>query len=148
MFAPGAVYVYRARKPGAVLGLPILGRHTAYVGQTRNLSMRHREHLHGGGRYGQEAKPWADLRPRRYVIFRMRRCPQWLLTTVEVTLIRLLWPVYNVQHNRPNPRRVTPRRALLQRRSRDAIGWSWHFTVAHAVALIAVATVVLIAVQS
>lgn len=140
---PGAVYVYRTRKPGALLGLPLLGRHTAYVGQTRNLSARHQEHMNGGGRYGQEAKPWADLSPRRYVVFRMRHCPQWVLNTVEVALIRLLCPVYNVAHNRGNPRRITPRRAKRQRLSRNTIGWSPYVTLGHLLGLLLAGVLVL-----
>lgn len=131
---PGAIYVYRTRKPGAVLGLPVLGRHTAYVGQTRDLPTRHAEHLHGGGRYGAAAKPWADLKPRRYVVLKLRSCPQWVLNLTEVLLIRLLLPAYNVQHNRGNPRRITPRTAARMRTAREVgFGWSPYVGLGHVV---------------
>lgn len=123
---PGEVYAYRTRKPGAVLGLPVLGRHFAYVGQTRNPKARHREHLEGGGRYGCVPKDWADLDPKRYVLFRMRHCPQWVLDLAEWLMIQLLLPVYNVQHNRANPRRIRPEVAKRQRAQRDRRGWSWN----------------------
>ena len=139
---PGAVYAYRTRKPGALWGLPLLGRHWGYVGQTRNLKARHREHMEGGGRYQCIPKEWADLEPRRYVLFRMEHCPQWLLDLVEVVAIRLLAPVYNVQHNRGNLRRIRPSVARLQRAARDGAGWSPHFTPAHLLALLALSAMV------
>jgi hypothetical protein len=120
----GEVYAYRTRKSHAVLGVPFLGWHWGYVGQTRNPKARHGEHLNGGGRYGKAAAPWSDLKPRRFVIFRMRRCPQWLLNFVEFLAIRLLCPVYNEKLNRGNPRRISRRRALRQRVMRDRLGWA------------------------
>lgn len=123
---PGAVYVYRTRKPGAILGLPLLGRHFAYVGQSRNLKARHREHLEGGGRYNCTPKPWADLDPKRYILFRMKHCPQWALDLVEWLVIQLLLPVYNDKMNRANPRRIPARVATRQRAQRDLRGWSWN----------------------
>lgn len=120
----GEVYAYRTRKSHAVLGVPFLGWHWGYVGQTRNPKARHGEHLNGGGRYGKAAAAWSDLKPRRFVIFRMRRCPQWLLNFVEFLAIRLLCPVYNEKLNRGNPRRISRRRALRQRFMRDRLGWA------------------------
>lgn len=140
---PGEVYAYRTRKPGALLGLPLLGRHWGYVGQTRNPKARHQEHLEGGGRYGCVPKDWADLEPRRYVLFRMRHCPQWVLDLVEVAVIRTFLPVYNVQHNRGNPRRIRPAVAHLQRLQRDRMGWSWNLRPAHLVGLLLAVSVVL-----
>lgn len=141
---PGEVYAYRTRKPGALLGLPLIGRHWGYVGQTRNPKMRDREHLEGGGRYGAAPKDWADLEPRRYVLFRLKHCPQWVLDLAEVVAIRLLLPVYNVQHNRGNPRRVKPAVARAQRRGREMtrMSWSPHFTPAHLAGLLLAAVVV------
>lgn len=129
----GEVYVWRTRKPGALLGLPLLGRHFAYVGQTRNPKARDWEHLKGGGRWGCVPKDWADLDPKKWVLFRMRHCPQWVLGAVEVFFIRVLLPVYNVQWNRGNLRRIRPEVARLQRQARDRLGvrWSPHFTPAH-----------------
>lgn len=152
---PGEVYAYRTRKPGAVLGLPLLGRHWGYVGQTRNPKARHGEHMNGGGRYGKPAANWSDLSPKRYVLFRLGHCPQWLLNLVELIVIRLLLPVYNDRMNRGNPRRITRRKAARQRAQRDFIvarggprGWSWNFTLGHALALVVLVVMVVRTLQS
>lgn len=116
---PGAVYAYWVRKPNAILGLPFLGRHCGYVGQTRNERMRDLEHKNGGGRYGRPAAAWSDLRPRRVILFRMKHCPQWLLNLVEWLAIKILMPVYNDRHNRTNPRRISRNRARFHRGLRD-----------------------------
>jgi hypothetical protein len=120
----GEVYAYRTRKSHAVLGIPFLGWHWGYVGQTRNPKARHGEHMNGGGRYGKEAAAWSDLSPRRYRIFHMRRCPQWLLNFVEFLAIRFLCPVYNEKLNRGNPRRISRKRARRQRSMRMRLGWA------------------------
>lgn len=118
------VYVWRCDKPYAVFGLPIIGRHFAYVGQSNNFRRRDREHLFGSLAYEAQVlpKPWSDLRPKRYavpVLFpgwrRARLAQEWLM-------IKLLLPVYPVQHNRTNPRRITPARARAQRTMRDRKG--------------------------
>jgi hypothetical protein len=131
----GEVYLYRTRKPGAILGLPIFGRHNGYTGQTRNPKARHEEHIQGGGRYGQEAKDWSDLDPKRHVLFRMRHCPQWALNLAERLAIYATLPVYNDKMNRHNPRRISLRAAHRQRMMRDATGWSWSFGLGHALTL-------------
>jgi hypothetical protein len=117
------VYIYRTRKPGALLGWPVIGRHTAYVGQTKSFGHRHRQHI---GKplphdpYASTGKPWADLGPRCY------RIPlpawRWLLWLVEWILIKMLLPVYNINHNKSNPRRITQYRAIHMRRTRDLQG--------------------------
>lgn len=139
---PGEVYAYWTRKPGAFWGFPVLGRHCGYVGQTRNPKARHREHLEGGGRYGCEAKPWADLAPKRHVLFRMKHCPQWVLDLVEWIFTKVLLPVYPVKMNRTNPRRISPAMARLQRAQRDRVGWSLTFTPAHLVGVLLLAAMV------
>jgi hypothetical protein len=122
---PAAIYVWRTRKPGAILGLPIIGRHFAYVGQSRNLAMRKREHLYGGGRYRQEAARWSDLEPKMYVLLKLPFCPQWLLNVLEVMFIQLLWPVYNDRFNRQNLRRISRRRSRNARTRREVTGQRW-----------------------
>jgi hypothetical protein len=122
---PGEVYAYRTRKPGAIMGLPFLGRHWAYVGQTRNPKMRHREHLYGGGRYGRMPASWSDLKPKKYVLFRLRYCPQWMLSGVELFFILVLWPAYNHVGNKANPRRISIKRARRARIRRDVAGVLW-----------------------
>lgn len=116
----GGVYVYRCRKPGALLGWPILGRHFAYVGETTSFYHRHLQHLDG--------QPWSDLAPRVYRI----PLPGWkpLLHAVETLLILLLWPVYNHSKNLWNPRRIDLKTARAMRRGRDGAGFGWVFRVA------------------
>jgi hypothetical protein len=121
---PGVVYAYRTRKSHAVLGLPFFGWHWGYVGQTRNERARDGEHLSGGGRYGKGAAPWSDLKPQRYVLFRMAHCPQWILNLMERIFVYLLWPVYNDKMNRWNPRRISRARARFHRSVRDRTGWA------------------------
>lgn len=138
----GEVYAYRTRKPGALLGLPIVGRHWGYCGQTRRPDIRDREHRFGGGRYGKLPASWSDLDPTRYVIFRMNHCPQWLLNLVELAVIRALFPVYNDRMNRANPRRVPRHVAAAHRVTRDQGGWTprigWDHLVILIIAIIAI----------
>jgi hypothetical protein len=139
---PGAVYVYRTRKPNALIGLPIVGRHFGYVGQSRNLKARHGEHLYGGGRYGKPPASWSDLKPKRYVLFKLPHCPQWLLDLMEFLFIRILFPVYNDKLNRGNPRRIDRKRAARMRVRRDVTRWSFYLGWQHlflAAALVIVA---------
>jgi hypothetical protein len=116
------IYVYRTQKPHAVVGLPFIGRHFAYGGRTNNPKRRDSEHLVGGGRYNAPPKPWADLRPRRYVVFRLKRRAELTTRLLELLVIRGLFPVYNVTHNMGNPRRIKPFKAARQRAHRDAYG--------------------------
>lgn len=119
--AGGGVYVYRTQKPHAVLGLPIIGRHTGYVGETNSFKRRDAQHLVGGGQYRSVAKPWADLRPKCYRI----SLPdwRWLRLLVEAVLIGVLCPVYNVKGQMPwNIRRVSLKRQAAQRFARDQFG--------------------------
>lgn len=101
----GGVYVYRCRKPGAIFGWPLIGRHFAYVGETTSFRHRHLQHTVGGGRYGHQAQPWADLDP--VCVLRIPLPPwKWLLHAVETLFILILWPVYNHKKNLWNPRRI------------------------------------------
>jgi hypothetical protein len=109
------VYGYRTRKPGAILGLPIIGRHWGYVGQTRRPAVRHLEHMTGRGRYNKGPANWADLDPERYVLFSLNHFPQWMLNGVELFFIFILLPVYNHKGNLGNPRRI---RLVVARRHR------------------------------
>lgn len=114
----GGVYLYRCDKPGAIFGLPFIGRHNAYVGETGSFRHRHQQHIAGGGTYNSKAKPWSDLNPKCY------RLPTWgwkpWLRLVETIVMLLTWPVYNDTKNRWNPRRITLGMAQAQRRARDA----------------------------
>lgn len=111
----GEVYAYRTLKPWLAV---VFRRHFAYVGKTRNPGMRDLEHRAGGGRYGQTAKDWADLDPRRYVVWSSPDVRDWRLSLMEWIFIRILLPVYNVQHNTGNPRRVKPWKAKEYRAAR------------------------------
>jgi hypothetical protein len=118
-------YVHRARKPHAPIGLPVIGRHTAYVGQSNSRAHRDAQHLLGGGTYRATAKSYADLDVKIYSL----PClfPNWRRARLvqEQLWIWLLWPVYNVQGNRWNPRRITPAAALRQRQARNSSsGWN------------------------
>lgn len=113
-------YVWRTRKPGAPLGLPIIGRHFGYVGETGSRYHRDRQHIHGGGRYGAVAKPWADLAPRCYPLPCLFPRWKWGRKIQEWFWIKLLLPVYNDKHNRSNPRRIKLGRQEAQRWARDA----------------------------
>lgn len=134
------VYIYRTRKPGAIFGLPIIGRHFAYVGETISFYHRGKQHLLGGGAYSVTQKSWSDLDPKCYYIPLLPW--KWLLRAVETITIGLTWPVYNIQKNRWNPRRITPQRARAQRDARDAKSWTWRFVTAlrpvHTVAIMAI----------
>lgn len=115
----GGVYVWRTRKPGAIWGLPIIGRHFAYVGETTSFSHREAQH--------RENQPWSDLEP--VCVLRIP-LPAWkpLLRAVETLLIVLLWPVYNHSKNLWNPRRIDLRTARLMRQARDR-GEMWVYRV-------------------
>lgn len=110
-------YLWRTRKPHALIGLPIIGRHNAYVGETSSRRHRDAQHLQGSA-YGAPAKDWADLDPRCYPLPMM--CPNaaWARKGQEWLYIKLLLPVYNVKHNGTNPRRITPAQARAQRAAR------------------------------
>jgi hypothetical protein len=112
-------YMHRTRKPHAPIGLPIIGRHTAYVGETGSRYHRDRQHRFGGGTYGATAKVYADLDLKIYPL----PClwPNWKAArkVQEWLYIKALFPVYNVQHNGTNPRRIKPRVAESQRWERD-----------------------------
>lgn len=115
------IYIYRTRKPGAVFGVWFFGRHFAYVGETLSFYHRGKQHLLGGGNYDVKAKDWSDLKPKCY---RIPLPPwKWLLRSGETLVISLTWPVYNIQKNLWNPRRISPARARAQRLARDTKNW-------------------------
>ena len=119
----GGVYIYRCRKPGARLRIPLLSWHFAYVGETTSFYHRDQQHRYGLGSYRTPAQPWADLSPYVWLRIPLPRW-KWLLRAVETLVILLVWPAYNVQKNRWNPRRIPPRMARDQRIARDrGIRW-------------------------
>jgi hypothetical protein len=138
----GGVYVWRTRKPGAAYNLPIISRHFAYVGQTSSFWHRDRQHRGwtqtiGGPRdplylMGTETpgKPWMDLDPAVYHVGLPNW--KWLRLAIEAMLIWALFPVYNVQLNRHNPRRITPYMAGVHRAMRDRGRRPINFRLVHA----------------
>lgn len=126
----GGIYLIRCDKPGALLGLPFIGRHNAYTGMTNSFYFRERQHFYGSSVYGSAAKPFSDLRPKFY-----RICPlpafitdekiigrriMWLIETV---FIWLTFPVYNVTQQPPyNLRKIKPHKADAQRVARMKLG--------------------------
>ena len=118
------IYVYRCRKPHAPVGLPFISRHFAYGGRTVDPKARDREHLVGGkGRFGVRApQPWSNLEPTRHVVFPLKSRTRLTTHLLEVLVIRGLLCVYNHQHNLANPRRISLRRARIQRVLRDKYG--------------------------
>lgn len=119
------VMKWKRRRPGIYLARtrkhlqPRGRRENGYVGLSNHLDRRQAEH-EGRGRYGAPAKPWIDLDP----VWLRLPLPwwmgfRWVLAPIEYVAIKALLPRYNDQHNRSNPRRVTPREQKAQRRQRD-----------------------------
>lgn len=150
---------WRRRRPGVYAWrtdrhLDLTRREWAYVGESVNVAMRDRCHMGTCGhrpsvvRYsmnngrpvslmvgkGCSAKPWTDLRPRRYTIIPL---PWWLgwkwvLRPLETLVILALAPRYNVAKNRWNPRRVSLSRQASQRAERNALTPAYRTKVAAA----------------
>lgn len=128
----GGIYAIRCRKPSAFLGLPLIGRHWAYVGLTNSFYHRKNQHLLGDVVYGQAAKPWSDLAPRFYKLLPLPTwithkgalfSGRWTLELLETLFIWLLIPVYNVSKQAPyNLRRISLRSAQRQRWARQQSG--------------------------
>lgn len=138
----GGIYLIRTRKPHAVLGLPIIGRHNGYVGLTSSYYHRERQHLLGGGVYNARRKDWADLEPKFYRLLPLPNW-RWLLELAEWVAIGLLLPVYNVKKQAPwNVRRISPRKAESQawgRAKRGPLDYLWRAAVRWALYLSVVA---------
>lgn len=126
----GGIYAWRTDKPHAFIGLPMIGRHWAYVGLTNSYYHRSGQHLRGSEVYGTKAASWSDLRPKCYKIFPM---PSLLthgalrraitLEKMETLFIRLLFPVYNEKKQwKFNPRKVSRAAAARERARRDELG--------------------------
>lgn len=115
---PGEIYGYRGLRPSGRRP-----RHWLYVGKSRDGKRRHRQHMGvrlPTDRFPAPGQPWNDLDPRRYVLWRSAKVRGWRLSLMELIFIRILAPVYNVQMNQGNPRRITPHMAKVQRAARDA----------------------------
>lgn len=111
-------YLVRTKKPHAPLGLPVIGRHNGYVGQTS--SRYHRDRQHMGLDPRVPASPWSDLDPRWWSLPSLpwwkwsRELSEWFWTIV-------LLPVYPVPKQAPwNLRRISKASAARARAARDA----------------------------
>lgn len=126
----------RRRKPGVYCYITRRhrggGREIGYVGKSRHLPSRDRDHR-GVGRYGHAEKPWVDLIVRR----RMLMLPWWLgwdwiTLFLETLAIWVLRPRYNTQKN-PRLSKVGPRMQAVQRMQRDnnpvqmQVHWRVHY---------------------
>jgi hypothetical protein len=133
----GGLYVWRTRKPHAILGLPFIGRHFAYGGMTNSYSCRELEHLTGRSprlRPAQYKVPanWSDLEPKCYRVLPLPdswtngRYGRVIVKALESALIGLTCPVYNETQQAPwNLRRISRARAARMRAERDTVGKSW-----------------------
>lgn len=86
------LYLYTTRKPSG------WGRHFGYAGITNSPALRDRQH---------RSKPWYRLVVRRRCVC-VGVMPRGLGLILEYALIKITRPVYNVQHNMSNRRRITP----------------------------------------
>lgn len=118
------IYLFRTRKPHAPFGLPIIGRHNGYVGQSNNYARRYEQHIRGGGRYNVRMKHWSDLQPRFHRILPLPRwmfeLTPWAVNMIEALCILVLLPVYNVKLNKHNLRRISLNRQRAHRFMRDS----------------------------
>jgi hypothetical protein len=132
-------YVVRCRRPGFIgrLNIPIISRHTGYVGESMHVRAREMQHRNGSKKYGAMPQPWSDLDPKWYAV---PLPPVRAITlAVEAFLIFLLWPVYNHKKNLWNPRRIPLSSAKRQRAQRDLIGWSFNLRPIHIAVWVALA---------
>lgn len=98
------------------------GRHNAYVGQTSSRYFRDNQHRYGDSRYGAAGKPWMDLDPKVYPLPCFFPRSRTAREVQEKLWIFLLLPVYNIEWNTKNPRRVKPATAQRQRWAREGRG--------------------------
>jgi hypothetical protein len=119
----GGIYLARTNKPYSIFGWPIVGRHNGYTGQSKAYRLRWQQHAQGGGKFKSVPKSWSDLDPEFYRILPL---PAWMferapriVNLLEGACIVLTAPVYNIQLNKWNPRRISKKRAEKQRRWRE-----------------------------
>lgn len=112
------VYVWRVRKPHAVFGLPFIGRHFGYLGQSS--SFYHRDRQHEGKDSRHPAASWSDLEPRVYRLPCLFPQWRWSRELSESAWTWLLCPVYPERKQPPwNLRKISRIRAANMREARD-----------------------------
>lgn len=124
----GGIYLARTNKPYSIFGMPLIGRHNGYTGQSNTYKLRWPQHVQGGGKFKSTAKPWSDLDPEFHRILPL---PAWLflhapkvVNFLEGVCIVLTAPVYNVELNKWNPRRISVEKQKKQRAWRNGtVGW-------------------------
>ena len=97
-----------------------------YIGKTRQLVIN-RLRQHGA------SQPWWDTVVSFETLWESPRCSPFRLWWEEVWRIVVLFPLYNIQWNRANPRRIKPWTAALKARSaayyaatrRDGVRVGW-----------------------
>ena len=99
------------------------GRHNAYVGQTSSRWHRDNQHRMGSSTYGTPGAAWADLDMKIYPIPCFFPRKVWAREFQEKLWIKLLLPVYNVEWNKGNPRKISRAKAQAQRWARQSKGW-------------------------
>lgn len=87
------LYIYRTRRPSG------WGTHNGYTGRTNSPRLRDAQH--------KASKRWYPL-VRHRILIPLGYCPVFVAAALEWALIKLTMPVYNIQHNRLNPRRIEP----------------------------------------
>lgn len=147
----GGIYLIRCDKPGAVLGLPFIGRHNGYTGMTNSYFHRERQHLYGSSVYGVGPKSFSDLHPKFYRILPLpefltheKLIGRRLMKLIETLAIWLTIPVYNVSQQAPwNLRRIKPHRADAQRiaRMRHGLRYRMTRTLARGIAMLLLVSV-------
>lgn len=95
------------------------GRHIAYVGQTSSRYFRDQQHAGGDYARGHVGSPWGDLDLRIYPLPCLFPRHKVAREIQEKLWIMLLLPVYNVEWNSKNPRRIKRGTAVRQRIARD-----------------------------
>src|SRR3954462_10478904 len=97
-------------KPHGFPRIPFLGTHWGYAGRTNYPARRDAQHRYGYVWDGKRKppQPWSDLIVSRRVIFRKKRRMEITTHLLELITIRALFPVYTIQMNRTNPRRIKP----------------------------------------
>jgi hypothetical protein len=134
---PGTIYAFKVEHPTKrrrslwrlilrMSGHPMAEPETrnrvavGYVGKTvRPWEERIREHLLGSR--SEPPKAWADTVVEYYQVFHSKRVTGIGLALREVWYIRSMRPLYNVQHNMGNHRRIKPALAKAQAEMRGSV---------------------------
>lgn len=99
------------------------GRVNGYVGRSNSMALRWQCHEGRCRHKGHHAKPWTiglNLHWHRLVRLPWWLSWKWVQVPLEAFFIVLLLPLYNVQLNTKNPRRVLPSEARIQLARRQA----------------------------